>query len=343
MKAGDSLNRYRLLGDFTTAGGGQSKWTFARRGAKDYFLKEFLAPTYPGGEAPGSPEVKARKRARCATFEAHHRSIMDALEPLSSAGGNLVVTADFFRHGAKYYKVTEKVDVASITPEAIAKLPLSERILVMLTATHSLNILHRVNLVHGDLKPANVLIKQMSPGRFTTKLIDFDNCFFAGEPAPPEELVGDPVYYSPELMAYVLLGDGGAALGPKSDIFALGVVFAQYVTGELPEFQPARLSFPPLRYAADIVRSGGRLRLRPAGLPRYVEGLIHLMLAADPARRPSGDEVFRALKRMQSMAGPAVGGGKGGGDDEELAVTRARGPRLRGTLAARTAAAPGGP
>ena len=37
-----------------------------------------------------------------------------ALAPLSAYGGNLIVTLDFFRWGAKYYKVTEKVDAEAL-------------------------------------------------------------------------------------------------------------------------------------------------------------------------------------------------------------------------------------
>ena len=110
MRAGDVLNGYTILEDFKVVGAGLSKWTFAERGGRQFFIKEFLSPTYPDDDAPGSEKIKAKKRARCAAFEAHHRGVQRALAPLSAYGGNLIVTLDFFRWGAKYYKVTEKVD-----------------------------------------------------------------------------------------------------------------------------------------------------------------------------------------------------------------------------------------
>jgi eukaryotic-like serine/threonine-protein kinase len=85
MKAGDILNGYRILEDFKVVGAGLSKWTFAERGGRQYFIKEFLSPTYPDDEAPGSQKIKAKKRARCAAFEAHHRGVQRALAPLSSS------------------------------------------------------------------------------------------------------------------------------------------------------------------------------------------------------------------------------------------------------------------
>ena len=114
MKAGDVLNGYTILEDFKVVGAGLSKWTFAERGGRQFFIKEFLSPTYPDDYAPGSEKTKAKKRARCAVFEAHHRGVQRALAPLSAYGGNLIVTLDFFRWGAKYYKVTEKVDVPTV-------------------------------------------------------------------------------------------------------------------------------------------------------------------------------------------------------------------------------------
>src|SRR4051794_8355815 len=158
MRAGDVLNGYRLLGDFTVVGAGLSQWTFAERGGRRYFLKEFLSPTYPDESAPGSEKIKAKKRARCARFEEHHRSIQAALAPLSAYGGNLIVTLDFFRWGAKYYKVTEKVEAEDLDAAGVAALSLRAQLVLMKSVAHSLKILHDLRIVHGDLKPSNILV-----------------------------------------------------------------------------------------------------------------------------------------------------------------------------------------
>ena len=54
MKAGDVINGYRILEDFRVVGAGLSKWTFAAKDGREYFIKEFLSPTYPDEHAPGS-------------------------------------------------------------------------------------------------------------------------------------------------------------------------------------------------------------------------------------------------------------------------------------------------
>ena len=153
MKVGDSINGYTILEEFRVVGAGLSEWTFAERGGREYFIKRFLSPTYPDDAAPGGAATKERKRRRCAAFEAHHRGIQAALAPVTAYGGNLIATLDFFRHGAKYYKITEKIDPAGLDAAAIAGLPFPTKLILLKTVAHSLRILHDLGIVHGDLKP----------------------------------------------------------------------------------------------------------------------------------------------------------------------------------------------
>ena len=184
MKAGEVINGYRILEDFRVVGAGLSKWTFAAKDGREYFIKEFLSPTFPDEHAPGSAQTKMRKRQRCQAFERHHRRINEALAEVSGVGGNLIVTLAFFRWGAKYYKVTEKVEVAGLSPADVTALPFQDQLVLLKTVAHSLRILHDRGIVHGDLKPSNVLVKRTELG-YTTKLIDFDSAYLAGEPPPP--------------------------------------------------------------------------------------------------------------------------------------------------------------
>jgi serine/threonine protein kinase len=65
---------------------------------------------------------------------------------------------------------------------------------------HCLKILHDLRIVHGDLKPSNVLIKRTELG-YTTKLIDFDSSYIGGRPRPAEEIVGTINCWSPDCSA----------------------------------------------------------------------------------------------------------------------------------------------
>ncbi len=303
MKAGDVVNGYLILEDFKVVGAGLSKWTYAERGGRQFFIKEFLSPTYPDDAAPGSDKTKARKRARCATFEAQHRGMQKALAPLSAYGGNLIVTLDFFRWGAKYYKVTEKVDAEDLGTGGIAALGLRWQLVLMKSVAHSLKILHDLRIVHGDLKPGNILVKRTELG-FTSKLIDFDSSYIAGNPPPFAEIVGTINYYSPELLGYIQdVGVLPGELGVPSDIFALGLIYAEFLTGAVPPFDAATYHEP-----AVAVRSGETLRIPRTTVTPVLADLVDAMLLGDPTQRPTIAQVHATLMgiRLPSDSPPAA-------------------------------------
>ena len=192
MKAGDVINGYTILEDFKVVGAGLSKWTFAERGGQ-VLHQGVPQPTRIMPPAAPRPGEEARKM--CGLRGSSPRCAR-ALAPLSAYGGNLIVTLDFFRWGAKYYKVTEKVDASGFSAADVARLDFRTQLVLMKTSAHSLKILHDLRIVHGDLKPSNILIKKTDLG-YTTKLIDFDSAYIAGSPPPAEEIVGTINYYSP--------------------------------------------------------------------------------------------------------------------------------------------------
>jgi eukaryotic-like serine/threonine-protein kinase len=300
FRAGDVLNGYRLLEDFRVVGAGLSEWSFAERGGRIYFIKRFLSPTFPEDDAPGSERIKAKKRIRCAAFEAHHRGLQAAMAPLTTYGGNLIATLDFFRIGAKYYKVTEKVDAAGLLASDVAVLDFPAQLVLLKTVAHSLKILHDLRIVHSDLKPSNVLIKRTELG-YTTKLIDFDSSYIVGSPPPPEEIVGTMNYYSPELVRYIQGGAEPGELSEASDIFALGLIYAEYLTGSMPAFDPAH------HEAAIAVLHGQALKLGPSSAaPAPFVELVERMLLPDPAARPGVAQVHSTLMSLRPGAAPAT-------------------------------------
>lgn len=305
MRKNEVINGYRILEDFTTAGGGLCKWTFAERGGQQFFIKEFLSPKYPTPDSPGSPATKARKLSACEKFEAHHRKLHEALVKKCGVGGNLIVTLDFFRWDTMYYKTTERIDVTAFDATAISTMPLDRRLLVLKTVVHSLDILHRQRIVHGDLKPNNVLIKKTETGNFTTKLIDFDSSFFSGDPPSAEEIVGDMVFYSPEWAGYVD-PDGGAAastLTIKSDIFALGLLYCLYTFGKLPALPaPARYPFEAVQLAPLTVGDAVHRSVPDALVAGRLTELIERMLSIHAATRPTAPEVLETLKNVRRPA-----------------------------------------
>lgn len=294
MKKGDIIQGYRILEDFRVAGG-MSMVSFAERGGKEYFIKEFLSPKYPTSDSPGSEKIKEQKRKACDAFENHHRKINDLIATKVSLGGNLVYAVSFFRNGASYYKVNEKIDTSSLSLEEISSLSLEQIITIARSVCHSVGILHDIKIVHGDLKPDNILIKETSRDIYSGKLIDFDDSYFSeNPPSNRENIVGTPEYYSPELAAYIMDEDEeieGKTLTLASDVFTLGIIFCEYFTGK----KPVTGSSLPTWSA---VTKGCSISFAKTIKPE-IEDLLRSMLSLKAEKRPSVKEIQYQLKEIK--------------------------------------------
>ena len=287
------IHGYELTTDWKVVGG-MSEVAFARKDGKEWFIKKFISPKYPLPESPGSERMKEKQRKKCEVFERRHKDINSRISTCCGLGGNLIYAVDFFRDGSCYYKINERIKAEDMSISDISSLEYRNLLIIMRSLVHSLRILHHANIVHGDLKPDNILIKLTSTGVYTTKLIDFDDSYISG--APPEDhsqIVGTPEYYSPEVYEYITDEDGimsRKALTVKSDIFALGVIFSEYLTGSKPII--------PKEYGGTYaaVAAGANVEFEPSEhLTPKMEKLLQSLLQKDPAKRPSIDEVFRSL------------------------------------------------
>ncbi|MET8080563.1 protein kinase [Streptomyces sp. NPDC005303] len=288
MKKGDVIGGYCLISEPTNANGGKCMWAFAEKDGDQYFIKRFLEPKRPRDDAADSPSVRIRRQLS-KEFEDRHRTIMKRLRPDARGGGNLVLATDFFHEGSTYYKVTERIDTSSLEkPQALEP---RHKMVLLKTLGNSLKQLHDIEIVHGDLKPLNVLVQKRDGAAFhTAKLIDFDDSYVSGSPPEPDDVAGDSVYGAPEWRRY-MQRDGSA--GPEHltcavDVFALGLMTHVYLTGELPHHDK-RYGSP-----ADAVNAGEQLDL-DTRLSDEMLDLLRRMTARAPGGRPRMDGFLKAL------------------------------------------------
>ncbi|WP_151484058.1 protein kinase domain-containing protein [Streptomyces albicerus] len=314
MKSGDVIGGYLVVTEPTNADGGKCMWAFAEKDGKEYFLKRFLEPKRPREGSGGSAVSRRIRLETCQDFEERHKSIMKLLRPDASGAGNLVLATDFFYAGSTYYKVTERIDTTSL--EKPQSLDPKQKSVLLKTLGTSLRLLHDIDVVHGDLKPANVLVQKREGAAFhTAKLIDFDDSYLSGDPPAREDIAGDSLYGAPEWRRYVQ-GDESVEsrdLTTAVDIFALGLMAHHYLTGSLPEFE-GRFGSP-----ADAVNADEPLVVNER-LSTPMQGLIAAMTAADPGSRPTAATFLAALKDPEVCAlhstpqprpaAPATGGGR---------------------------------
>lgn len=303
-KKGDKIGKYIITRDFDNTNGGQGQWGFAEYNGKQYFIKKFLNPVYPEVKAPGSKKRKQKKKSKCQEFERKHLGMMQALKSCGD-GGLVVKTKDFFKYGnefgSHYFKVSQKVDTSNLSNE-IYNLDWKNRLFIMLTSAGALKILHNNGIIHLDLKPDNILIQEWKE-KLIAKIIDFDSSIIKGYSTPLEELVGDPLYFSPEFGKHI--NTHGAELPPtqKSDVFSLGLVFCQYWTGRLPSFSDkhnypyeALLNKEKLELPRIFLSSTEEEKL----IEKKIFELIEKMLILDPHIRISINEVHENLKAICS-------------------------------------------
>ncbi|MDP3502566.1 MAG: serine/threonine-protein kinase [Myxococcales bacterium] len=177
-------------------------------------------------------------------------------------------------------------------------LPLMNQMAAGLEATHSLGVVHR------DLKPDNIYVTVESDGERQVKLIDFgiarpDVASTVEQPGQDHRtmaghFVGTILYGAPELFL-------GASCSKASDVYALGAVFFEMLTGR-------RVFAPPA--PQDVVKmhlddEPPRVRDLVKSVPPAVDDLVFSMLAKPPEARPSIEDV-RAVLRPERLSVAAL-------------------------------------
>lgn len=288
------------------------KTALATRGGKKYFLKRYQTPVAPIDNGTLDAKTFAHNKKLFEDFVDTRKKINTMIRTIAGPGGNIVIPCDEFIDGNQYFEAAEFVEGAVDGDElegVLASLSVDVKKLLMQTAAGALFSIHRMHIVHSDLKLKNVLLVRNSTGNYVAKLIDFDSSYLVDQ--KPDEVVGTIDYYSPELGAYANAEDEKEEytkyLTEKSDIFSLGLIFHFYLCGALPT--PASLTEKlqkkkdkgKIIYCWVVLNSGCELQLSPEiKSPKYLS-LIRDMLSLDPDDRPSASDVLKRLREAEPV------------------------------------------
>ena len=169
-------------------------------------------------------------------------------------------------------------------------MPVNEVLLTLATVADALDYAHQQGVIHRDIKPANIMLTK---GR-VVKVMDFGIAKMASSSKTQNNIVlGTPTYMSPEQIA-------GKKVDGRTDIFSLGVVLFELLTGQLPFIADnlSALLFSITHHAHPVIQT-----VRP-DLPPMVQKIVDRALQKElPHRYRRADEFASELRAcLQNLA-----------------------------------------
>jgi hypothetical protein len=203
-------------------------------------------------------------------------------------------------------------------------LDVGQTVEIVSQACRGLDYAHRNGVVHRDVKPGNLLVSDAG----TTKLADFGIARATNQSSITQvgSVLGTAAYLAPEQAR-------GEVAGPRADLYSLGVVTYQLLSGRLP-YEAGSLSELALKQQRELPTP---LRQLNPEVPRELAQVIELAISIDPNDRPADAVELSELLRD---------GARGISPYEEpapapaTARTRALAPRAEPTAATRIVAGP---
>jgi tetratricopeptide (TPR) repeat protein/predicted Ser/Thr protein kinase len=229
--------------------------------ARDRELDRVVALKVIRPEMAAHPEVLARfKQELILARKVTHRNVIRIFD-LGEVGGTKFITMDY----------VEGQDLKGLV-KTKGKLPVETIVQIIKQVCLALEAAHAEGVVHRDLKPQNIMVDQQS----RVYVMDFGiaRSVEPGGMTQTGMLVGTPEYMSPEQVR-------GEHVGPRSDIFALGLILYELLTGKMPFDAPTaqaamfKRTKEPARPAIEV----------DPGVPLFLSEVARKCLEIDPKRR----------------------------------------------------------
>jgi eukaryotic-like serine/threonine-protein kinase len=218
-------------------------------------------------------------------------------------------------HVARVYdvgKLDDELGTPFIVMDLLDGIDLAQRVLdggplspseaadVVIQACHALAQAHAIGIVHRDIKPANLFLAKNADGVQSVKVLDFGiSKAPTGDVSvtTTDEVFGSPMYMSPEQLR------GARDVRAPSDVWSLGVVLFELLTGETPfsESSPAAIAGAILHAAPKKLRA-----VRPDLPPRMEHVVDRCLQKSTEHRFASAADLAEALVPFASERGQKV-------------------------------------
>jgi eukaryotic-like serine/threonine-protein kinase len=260
-------NRYQLLEPLGTGGMAQVYR------ARDLMLERFVAIKMLRADYSADPNVQVRFR-------------QEAKAAANLSHPNIVTVHDFGFDQGKLFIVMEHVPGTNLKTmiDNLGKFSPDDALPIVIQACAGLGYAHRAGLIHCDVKPHNILI---TPDH-RVKVTDFGIARAISGIHPDEQsqvVWGSPLYFSPEQAA-------GQAPSPASDVYSLGIVMFEMLTGRPPFV--ARTSETLARLHREVAPQAPST-LNPKVTPELDQIILKILSKEPAARYRTADQLGRVL------------------------------------------------
>ena len=202
---------------------------------------------------------------------------------------NIVTVFDVGEADGVWYIAMELVLGHTLAEGRGTPWPLARATDVLAQCATALSVAHEAGIVHRDIKPENVMVRDDG----YVKLLDFGLARLApverietSRLTDPGIVLGTMAYLSPEQAC-------GERVGAASDVFSLGIVAYELLTGRHPFEAPTQVA----RLGAILTREAASASTLRNDLPASLVELIGAMLLKEPEGRPSAADVASAMRR----------------------------------------------
>jgi serine/threonine protein kinase len=276
---GKDIGRYHIIEQLGEGGMAVVYKAFDTRLERDVAIKFIRKESV-------SPELLERLLKR---FEREAMSLGKLVQ------ANIVPALDYGNYEGVPYIVMAFLPGGTLKDKTGRPMPYQEAAALLAPVARALEYAHRRNVIHRDVKPANILITEDGEPMLTdfgiAKILEIDQ---STQITATGTSTGTPEYMAPEQWQ-------GEAV-PQSDMYALGVIFYELVTARKPYIAdtPAAIA---IKQATDPLP---RPRQFVPGLPDQVEQVIFKVLAINPAERFENMGIFaRVLEKLENTTDDA--------------------------------------
>lgn len=203
---------------------------------------------------------------------------------------NIVNIYDVGEDGGSQYIVMEYVSGPTLKEVIQQKgcLEPIEAVRIAKEIASALESAHRNNLVHCDIKPHNILV--MPDGHIKVTDFGIARAVSASTMTYSGSVMGSVHYFSPEQAK-------GTVITTKSDVYSLGVVLYEMLTGQLPFNGETSVSIALKHLQEEPVP----IRQINQSIPPVLEAIVQKAMSKDPADRPSSTELYADLNQAKAM------------------------------------------